>query len=164
MVAGWPPRAHLYSQAVAEAEIAGDSGSSAHRRRLARSTAIFAAATAGSRVLGLLREVVVRRYFGVEGSINAFTVAFTTPEPVAYTPRKFPTVQSGPMLAMSQMTIESSTGAVLSVTLVPETVVGPASASCGAANAGPAIPRAEIEAPVRSAKRPFKVFMNSSPV
>ena len=79
MVAGRAPRSHLYSQPVAEAEIAGDSGSSAHRRRLARSTAIFAAATAGSRVLGLLREVVVRRYFGVEGSINAFTVAFAVP-------------------------------------------------------------------------------------
>lgn len=79
MVAGRPLRTHLYSQAVAEAEIADDSGSSAHRRRLARSTAIFAAATAGSRVLGLLREVVVRRYFGVEGSINAFTVAFAVP-------------------------------------------------------------------------------------
>jgi len=64
---------------VAEAEIAGDPGSSAHRRRLARSTAIFAAATAGSRILGLLREVIVRRYFGVEGSINAFTVAFAVP-------------------------------------------------------------------------------------
>lgn len=30
-------------------------------------------------MLGLLREVVVRRYFGVEGSINAFTVAFAVP-------------------------------------------------------------------------------------
>lgn len=47
--------------------------------RLARSTAVFAAATAGSRVLGLVREIVVRRYFGVEGSINAFTVAFQVP-------------------------------------------------------------------------------------
>ena len=50
-----------------------------HRRRLARSTAIFAGATAGSRILGLLREIIVRRYFGVEGSINAFTVAFAVP-------------------------------------------------------------------------------------
>jgi putative peptidoglycan lipid II flippase len=64
---------------VAEAEIVGDPGSSAHRRRLARSTAIFAAATAGSRVVGLIREIVIRRYFGVEGSINAFTVAFAVP-------------------------------------------------------------------------------------
>ncbi len=64
---------------MAEAEVVGDPGSSAHRRRLARSTAIFAAATAGSRVAGLLREIVIRRYFGVEGSINVFTVAFQVP-------------------------------------------------------------------------------------
>jgi putative peptidoglycan lipid II flippase len=48
-------------------------------RGLARSTAIFATATAISRVLGLVREIVVRRFFGVEGSINAFTVAFQVP-------------------------------------------------------------------------------------
>ena len=48
-------------------------------RRLARSTAIFASATCGSRVLGLFREIIIRRYFGVEGSINAFTVAFQIP-------------------------------------------------------------------------------------
>ena len=48
-------------------------------RRLAWSTAIFAFATGISRVLGLFREIVVRRYFGVEGPINAFTVAFQVP-------------------------------------------------------------------------------------
>jgi putative peptidoglycan lipid II flippase len=48
-------------------------------RRLARSTAIFSLATGASRVLGLFREIVVRRYFGVEGPINAFTVAFQVP-------------------------------------------------------------------------------------
>jgi putative peptidoglycan lipid II flippase len=48
-------------------------------RRLAWSTALFAAATGLSRVLGLVREIVARRYFGVEGSINAFTVAFQVP-------------------------------------------------------------------------------------
>ncbi len=48
-------------------------------RRLAWSTAIFAGATAVSRILGLLREIVARRYFGVEGPINAFTVAFQVP-------------------------------------------------------------------------------------
>ena len=46
---------------------------------LARSTAIVSLATGLSRVLGLLREVVARRYFGVEGPINAFTVAFQIP-------------------------------------------------------------------------------------
>jgi putative peptidoglycan lipid II flippase len=48
-------------------------------RRLAWSTAIFSLATGVSRILGLLREIVVRRYFGVEGPINAFTVAFQVP-------------------------------------------------------------------------------------
>jgi putative peptidoglycan lipid II flippase len=49
-------------------------------RRLAWSTAIFSAATALSRVFGLLREIVARRYFGVEGAgINAFTIAFQVP-------------------------------------------------------------------------------------
>jgi putative peptidoglycan lipid II flippase len=49
-------------------------------RRLAWSTATFSAATGLSRVLGLVREIVVRRFFGVEGAgINAFTVAFQIP-------------------------------------------------------------------------------------
>jgi putative peptidoglycan lipid II flippase len=49
-------------------------------RRLAWSTAIFSLATGISRILGLVREIVARRYFGVEGSgINAFTVAFQLP-------------------------------------------------------------------------------------
>jgi putative peptidoglycan lipid II flippase len=48
-------------------------------RRLAWSTAIFSLATGLSRVLGLVREIVARRYFGVEGPINAFTVAFQVP-------------------------------------------------------------------------------------
>jgi putative peptidoglycan lipid II flippase len=49
------------------------------RRRLAWSTAIFSLATGLSRVAGLVREIVVRRYFGVAGEINAFTVAFQIP-------------------------------------------------------------------------------------
>ena len=50
------------------------------RPRVARSTAIFSLATALSRVLGLVREIVVRRYFGTEGAgINAFTAAFLVP-------------------------------------------------------------------------------------
>ncbi|MBA3347536.1 MAG: oligosaccharide flippase family protein, partial [Actinobacteria bacterium] len=49
-------------------------------RRLAVSTVVFSAATGMSRVLGLVREIVARRYFGVEGAgINAFTVAFQIP-------------------------------------------------------------------------------------
>jgi putative peptidoglycan lipid II flippase len=54
-----------------------------HGRRLAWSTAIFSLATGLSRILGLVREIVVRRYFGVDGpGINAFTVAFLIPNVV----------------------------------------------------------------------------------
>ena len=49
------------------------------RRRLAWSTAVFSLATGLSRSAGLVREIVARRYFGVEGRINAFTVAFQIP-------------------------------------------------------------------------------------
>jgi putative peptidoglycan lipid II flippase len=51
----------------------------ARGRRLALSTAIFGLATALSRVLGLVREVVAASYFGASGKINAFTVAFQIP-------------------------------------------------------------------------------------
>ena len=48
-------------------------------RRLAWSTAIFSGATALSRILGLVREMVAASTFGVAGKINAFTVAFQVP-------------------------------------------------------------------------------------
>jgi putative peptidoglycan lipid II flippase len=48
-------------------------------RRLAWSTAIFSLATGVSRVLGLVREVVASYYFGAQGKVNAFTVAFQVP-------------------------------------------------------------------------------------
>jgi putative peptidoglycan lipid II flippase len=51
----------------------------AHRRRLARSTAVFGAATAVSRVLGLVREMIAAYAFGAAGKVNAFTVAFQIP-------------------------------------------------------------------------------------
>jgi putative peptidoglycan lipid II flippase len=50
-----------------------------HSRRLARSTAVFSGATAISRVLGLVREMVSAYFFGVSGLINAFTVAIQIP-------------------------------------------------------------------------------------
>jgi putative peptidoglycan lipid II flippase len=49
------------------------------RRRLAWSTAIFSLATGLSRILGLVREIVVANYFGARGPINAFTIAFQIP-------------------------------------------------------------------------------------
>jgi putative peptidoglycan lipid II flippase len=48
-------------------------------RRLAVSTAIFGIATALSRLLGLIREMVASYYFGAAGRINAFTIAFQIP-------------------------------------------------------------------------------------
>src|SRR6058998_4194375 len=48
-------------------------------RRLAWSTAIFSLATGLSRILGLVREIVASYYFGAQGRINAFTVAFQVP-------------------------------------------------------------------------------------
>ncbi len=52
------------------------------RRRLAWSTAIFSLATGLSRVLGLVREVVAKNYFGVRGPVNAFEIAFLVPNTV----------------------------------------------------------------------------------
>jgi putative peptidoglycan lipid II flippase len=49
------------------------------RRRLALSTAIFAVATALSRVAGLGREVVQAGYFGTSGAGSAFTLASQIP-------------------------------------------------------------------------------------
>jgi len=54
----------------------------AHGRRLAWSTAVFSLATGLSRILGLVREVVARYYFGTVGAINAFEVAFLIPNTV----------------------------------------------------------------------------------
>src|SRR5213593_4666220 len=51
-------------------------------RRLALSTAIFSLATGLSRVLGLIREVVAKNYFGVVGPVNAFQVAFLVPNTI----------------------------------------------------------------------------------
>jgi putative peptidoglycan lipid II flippase len=51
-------------------------------RRLAVSTAIFSFATAISRVLGLVREVVAKNYFGVRGPVNAFEIAFLVPNTI----------------------------------------------------------------------------------
>jgi putative peptidoglycan lipid II flippase len=49
------------------------------RRRIAVNTAIFAAATAVSRVAGLGREVVQAAYFGTSAAFSAFTLASQVP-------------------------------------------------------------------------------------
>src|SRR5512132_4697177 len=59
--------------------LAPDAESAPARPRLARSTAIFSAATGLSRALGLVREIVAAYLFGVTGVVNAFTVAFQIP-------------------------------------------------------------------------------------
>jgi putative peptidoglycan lipid II flippase len=64
---------------VPPAELTAEDEQAPPRRRLAVSSAIFAAATGLSRVLGLVREVVASYYFGVRGPINAFTIAFQVP-------------------------------------------------------------------------------------
>lgn len=47
--------------------------------RIARSTAFFSIATAASRVVGLLREVIAAGYYGISGPMSAFTIAFQVP-------------------------------------------------------------------------------------
>jgi putative peptidoglycan lipid II flippase len=66
---------------IPDAEVPGAlaAGEERDTRRLARSTAIFSSATAVSRGLGLVREMVSSYYFGVSGKINAFTVAIQIP-------------------------------------------------------------------------------------
>jgi putative peptidoglycan lipid II flippase len=51
----------------------------ARPRRLAHAAIIFSFATGLSRILGVLREVVASYYFGAQGKINAFTVAYQFP-------------------------------------------------------------------------------------
>src|ERR671934_135414 len=70
-----------YTRGAVEAR--GSTGAAEARgRRLAWSTAVFSLATGVSRVVGLLRESVVRYYFGTVGSINAFEVAFLVPNTI----------------------------------------------------------------------------------
>ena len=47
--------------------------------RIGRSTAFFSAATAASRIAGLVREVVAASYYGIYGPMSAFTIAFQVP-------------------------------------------------------------------------------------
>lgn len=47
--------------------------------RIARSTAFFSIATAASRIAGLAREILAAGYYGVNGPVSAFTIAFQVP-------------------------------------------------------------------------------------
>jgi putative peptidoglycan lipid II flippase len=54
-------------------------GRPGHARRVARNTAFFSFATGLSRLVGLAREVVAAKYFGVTAAMSAFTIAFQVP-------------------------------------------------------------------------------------
>ena len=73
------PNSTGMSDAADPAAAADAPPASGAHRRLARSTLIFSIATGLSRVLGLVREMVAAYYFGINGKINAFTVAFQIP-------------------------------------------------------------------------------------
>jgi putative peptidoglycan lipid II flippase len=64
---------------VAGGETGGPPPTDPPRRRIAVSTAIFAIATALSRVAGLAREVLARFYFGVTAPASAFALASQVP-------------------------------------------------------------------------------------
>jgi putative peptidoglycan lipid II flippase len=64
---------------VAGGETPGPPPPSPPRRRIAVSTAIFAIATALSRIAGLAREVVAAAYFGVTRPASAFALASQVP-------------------------------------------------------------------------------------
>jgi putative peptidoglycan lipid II flippase len=62
-----------------ETNVGGGPPASPPRRRIALSTAIFALATALSRVAGLAREVVAASFFGTSAAASAFTIASQVP-------------------------------------------------------------------------------------
>src|SRR5688572_6623434 len=65
-----------WSTRLSAASLAPDSSPSS---RLARSAAAAAAATMSSRVLGLVREMVLAQYFGTTAAMAAYNVAFRIP-------------------------------------------------------------------------------------
>jgi putative peptidoglycan lipid II flippase len=60
-------------------EFAGEPAPGRQAGRIARSTAFFSIATAASRVVGLVREVVAASFYGISGPMSAFTIAFQVP-------------------------------------------------------------------------------------
>ena len=57
----------------------GDPAPGRHAGRIARSTALFSLATTASRIAGLVREMVAAGYYGVNGPMSAFTIAYLVP-------------------------------------------------------------------------------------
>jgi putative peptidoglycan lipid II flippase len=60
-------------------EFTHEPGAGLRAGRIARSTAFFSIATAASRIAGLAREVVAAGYYGINGPVSAFTIAFQVP-------------------------------------------------------------------------------------
>jgi len=60
-------------------ELSGNPAPGRQAGRIARSTAFFSVATAASRIAGLVREVVAASYYGINGPMSAFTIAFQVP-------------------------------------------------------------------------------------
>ncbi|MGA8747044.1 MAG: murein biosynthesis integral membrane protein MurJ [Solirubrobacterales bacterium] len=60
-------------------DLTGEPAPGQQAGRIARSTAYFSMATAASRIAGLAREVVAAGYYGVNGPMSAFTIAFQVP-------------------------------------------------------------------------------------
>src|SRR5262249_38100720 len=61
----------------------GPGATSPPRRRIAVNTAIFAVATALSRIAGLGREVVQAAYFATSAAASSFTLASQVPNPLS---------------------------------------------------------------------------------
>ncbi|HZO05388.1 MAG TPA: lipid II flippase MurJ, partial [Solirubrobacterales bacterium] len=60
-------------------ELSAEPAPGSQAGRIARSTAFFSIATAASRVVGLLREVIAAGFYGIKGPMSAFTIAFQVP-------------------------------------------------------------------------------------
>jgi len=67
------------AEAFEPGEEGGDPSPGRGAGRIARSTAFFSIATAASRIVGLVREVVAASYYGIYGPMSAFTIAFQVP-------------------------------------------------------------------------------------
>jgi putative peptidoglycan lipid II flippase len=67
------------AEAFEQGEEGGDPSPGRQGGRIARSTAFFSVATAASRIAGLVREIVAASYYGVNGPMSAFTIAFQVP-------------------------------------------------------------------------------------
>jgi putative peptidoglycan lipid II flippase len=67
------------AEAFEPGEEGGDPSPGRQGGRIARSTAFFSMATAASRIAGLVREIVAASYYGVNGPMSAFTIAFQVP-------------------------------------------------------------------------------------